>query len=72
MQLLIASLLAVTKSPEVDLDIYQDKARRCCYPIGYGLDKVNDLSEIRGFEVDGRSPEVVTTNQRACEVRIRD
>ena len=24
------------------------------------------------FEVDGRSPEVVTANQRACEVWIRD
>ena len=24
------------------------------------------------FEVDGRSPEVVTANQRVCEVRIRD
>ena len=23
------------------------------------------------FEVDGRSPEVVTANQRACEVRVR-
>ena len=24
------------------------------------------------FEVDGRSPEVVTANQRACEVQVRD
>ena len=24
-----------------------------------------------GFEVDGRGPEVVTANQRACEVRVR-
>ena len=23
------------------------------------------------FEVDGRSPEVITANQRACEVRVR-
>ena len=28
--------------------------------------------QIQEFEVDGRSPEVVTANQRACEVRIRD
>ena len=24
------------------------------------------------FEVDGRNPEVVTANQRACEVRLQD
>ena len=31
-----------------------------------------DLREIREFELDGQSPEVVTANQRACEVQIRD
>ena len=40
----------------------------CRYPTGYGLDKVDDQE----FEVDGLSPEVVTANQRACEVRVRD
>ena len=42
------------------------------YPIEYGLDKVNDLYEIQGFELDGWCPEVVTANQRACEVQVRD
>ena len=31
-----------------------------------------DLHEIREFELDGQSPEVVTANQRACEVQIQD
>ena len=28
--------------------------------------------EIQGVGLDGRSPEVVTANQRACEIRICD
>ena len=44
--LLVASLLNSTKSPEVDLDIYQDKANDLSYLIGYGLDQVNNLYEI--------------------------
>ena len=40
------------------------------YPIGYGLDF--SVGNPKRFEVDCRSPEVVTANQRACEVRMRD
>ena len=37
------------------------------------LTKSNDLLErSQEFEVDGLSLEVVTANQRACEVRVRD
>ena len=39
------------------------------YPIGYGLDFSVGVQRV--FEVDGLSPEVVTANQRACEVRVR-
>ena len=39
------------------------------YPIGYGLDFSVGVQRV--FEVDGLSPEVVTANQRACEVQVR-
>ena len=47
------------------------------YPIEYGLDRSQLVSAsvgnlTIGFEVDCQSPEVVTANQRACEVQIRD
>ena len=36
--------------------------------------KTTPASKVRSeeFELDGRSPEVVTANQRACEIWIRD
>ena len=40
------------------------------YPIGYGLDF--SVGNPKRFEVDDLSPEVVTANQRACEVRVQD
>ena len=55
------------------------------YPIEYGLDNQLSVSEgclvislvlaqrsDKEFELDGWSPEVVTANQRACEVRVQD
>ena len=51
------------------------------YPVGYGLvsvivnatPKTIDVIDLAlfEFEVDGQSPEVITANQRACEVRVR-
>ena len=71
--LLIASLLNSTKSPKVDPNIYQDKANCSSVPEG-GLVILLVLLKDQSsrFEVDGQSPEVVTANQRACEVWIRD
>ena len=68
MQLLVASLLTV---PSPRGGALTDKASpSMSYPNGYGLDFSVGIQ--REFEVDGLSPEVVTANQRACEVRIQD
>ena len=37
--------------------------------MGYGLDFSVGIQG--GFEVDGRCPEVVTADQRACEFQVR-
>ena len=71
--LLIASLLNSTKSPRVDLSIYRDKAKSISVSEGgLVISLVLLKDQIQEFELDGLSPEVVTANQRACEVQVRD
>ena len=71
MQLLIASLLTVPSLIAVGSSLWGYTTYRqgpsTSYPIGYGLDF--SVGILREFKVDCRSPEVVTANQRACEVR---
>ena len=67
------SLLNSTKSLEVDLDIYQDKALQVSVSKGVlAVMLVLLKDQVKEFEADGQSPEAITASQRACEVQIRD